>query len=108
MWRKFLAIRNLVIMKNLIKVAIEIPYLLAQTVLFVTITYGMIGYHVTAAKVFWYFYGIFFTVLYFNLLGMLLVSLTPDLAIAQALTATCYPMLNLFCGFLIPKVGLKV
>ncbi|XVE63469.1 hypothetical protein DITRI_Ditri07aG0023000 [Diplodiscus trichospermus] len=86
------------------QVAIEVPYLFIQAVVFVIITYSMIGYYGSAAKVFWYFYAMFSSLLYFNFLGMLLVSLTPDVAIAGALTSTCYPMLNLFSGFLIPKL----
>ncbi|XP_022728801.1 pleiotropic drug resistance protein 3-like [Durio zibethinus] len=87
----------------LAQVAIEVPYLFSQAVVFVIITYSMIGYYGSAYKVFWYFYAIFSTLLYFNFLGMLLVSLTPAVAIAGALTSACYPMLNLFSGFLIPK-----
>lgn len=83
--------------------AIEIPYLFSQAVVFVIITYSMIGYHGSAYKVFWYFYAIFSALLCFSFLGMLLVSLTPDVAIAGALTSFFYPMLNLFSGFLIPK-----
>ncbi|XWS73140.1 hypothetical protein CRYUN_Cryun02cG0099900 [Craigia yunnanensis] len=88
----------------LAQVAIEVPYLFSQAVVFVMITYSMIGYYGSAYKVFWYFYAMFSTLLYFSFLGMLLVSLTPDVAIAGALTSTCYPMLNLFSGFLIPKL----
>ncbi|XVF34334.1 hypothetical protein REPUB_Repub18cG0050800 [Reevesia pubescens] len=88
----------------LAQVAIEVPYQFSQAVVFVMITYSMIGYYGSAYKVFWYFYAIFSTLLYFCFLGMLLVSLTPDVAIAGALTSACYPMLNLFSGFLIPKL----
>ncbi|KAE8726276.1 hypothetical protein F3Y22_tig00007179pilonHSYRG00099 [Hibiscus syriacus] len=87
----------------LAQVLIEIPYLFAQAVVFVIITYSMIGYYVTAYKVFWYFYAIFSTLLSFTFLGMLLVSLTPNIAIAGALTSTYYPLTNLFSGFLLPK-----
>ncbi|KAK6248174.1 hypothetical protein QUC31_019739 [Theobroma cacao] len=88
----------------LAQVAIEVPYLFSQAIVFVIITYSMIGYYGTAYKLFWYFYAMFSTLLYFNFLGMLLVSLTPDVAIAGALTSVCYPMLNLFSGFLIPQL----
>lgn len=88
----------------ILQVAIEVPYLFSQAIVFVIITYSMIGYYGTAYKLFWYFYAMFSTLLYFNFLGMLLVSLTPDVAIAGALTSVCYPMLNLFSGFLIPQL----
>ncbi|KAG8501168.1 hypothetical protein CXB51_003276 [Gossypium anomalum] len=88
---------------TLAQVLIEIPYLFTQAVVFVILTYSMIGYYVTTYKVFWYFYAIFSTLLGFNYLGMLLVALTPNVAIAGALTSFFYPLFNLFSGFLLPK-----
>ncbi|XP_040947474.1 pleiotropic drug resistance protein 3 isoform X3 [Gossypium hirsutum] len=88
---------------TLAQVLIEIPYLFTQAVVFVLLTYSMIGYNVTTYKVFWYFYAIFSTLLGFNYLGMLLVALTPNVAIAGALTSFFYPLFNLFSGFLLPK-----
>lgn len=63
----------------------------------------MIGYYWSAYKVFWYFYAILCTLMYFNYLGMLLVSLTPNLQVAAIISSAFYTMLNLFAGFLIPK-----
>ncbi|KAL4324340.1 hypothetical protein GQ457_11G016110 [Hibiscus cannabinus] len=87
----------------LAQVAIEVPYLFIQTLLFGMITYTMIGYYGSAYKVLWYFYAIFCTQLYFTFFGMLFVSLTPEVTIAGALSSVFYPLLNLFSGFLIPK-----
>ncbi|XP_015068051.1 pleiotropic drug resistance protein 3 [Solanum pennellii] len=87
----------------LAQVAIEIPYLLAQALSFTVITYPMIGYYWSAHKVLWYFYSMFCTLLYFTYLGMMLVSLTPNLPVAAILQSSFYTMFNLFAGFLIPK-----
>ncbi|KAH0768252.1 hypothetical protein KY285_004123 [Solanum tuberosum] len=87
----------------LAQVAIEIPYLLAQALAFTVITYPMIGYYWSAHKVLWYFYSMFCTLLYFTYLGMMLVSLTPNLPVAAILQSSFYTMFNLFAGFLIPK-----
>ena len=67
------------------------------------ITYLMIGYYVSAYKVFWYFYVTFCSLLYFNYLGMLLVSLTPNFIVTASLSSAFYAIFNLFAGFLIPR-----
>lgn len=63
----------------------------------------MIGYYGSAYKIFWYFYSIFTALLYFNYLGMMLVSLTPNFIIAAIMSSVFYTLFNLFAGFLIPK-----
>ena len=81
---------------------IEIPYILVQAILFVVITYPTIGYQWSVEKVFWYFYTAFCTFLYFVYLGMLIVSVSPNLEIASVLSSAIYTVLNLFSGFLMP------
>ncbi|KAL4636637.1 hypothetical protein ACB092_03G023300 [Castanea dentata] len=88
---------------SLAQVIVEIPYLFIETAIFVTISYPMIGYYGSAYKVFWYFYTIFCSLLYYNYLGMLLVSLTPNFMVAAILSSAFYTTFNLFAGFLIPK-----
>ncbi|PSS03109.1 Pleiotropic drug resistance protein [Actinidia chinensis var. chinensis] len=87
----------------LAQVMIEVPYLLAQAIVFVILTYPMIGYYWSAYKVFWYFYPMFCTLLYFAYLGMLLVAMTPSLPVAAITQSTFYILFNLFSGFLIPQ-----
>jgi len=82
---------------------IEVPYLLAQAIAFTIITYPMIGYYWSAYKVFWYFYAIFCTLLYFTYLGMLIGALAPSLPMAAILQALFYMTFYLFTGFLIPQ-----
>ncbi|CAL0325454.1 unnamed protein product [Lupinus luteus] len=84
------------------QVAIEIPYILLQSILYVAITYPMIGFHWSVEKVFWYFYSTFCTFLYFVYLGMLIMSLSINLDIAAVLSTAVYTIFNLFSGFLMP------
>ncbi|KAK4424493.1 Pleiotropic drug resistance protein 3 [Sesamum alatum] len=85
------------------QVIVEIPYLLAQTLAFTVITYPMIGYEWSAPKVFWYFYTMLCTLLYFTYLGMMLIAITPSFMIAAISQSGVYTLLNLFSGFLIPR-----
>ncbi|KAI4344716.1 hypothetical protein L6164_011910 [Bauhinia variegata] len=85
------------------QVLVEVPYSFTQAALYVIITYPMIGYYRSAYKIFWSFYSMFCNMLYFNYLGMLLVSLTPNVQVCAILTSPFYTMLSLFSGYLVPK-----
>ncbi|KAM0040473.1 putative ABC-type xenobiotic transporter [Helianthus debilis subsp. tardiflorus] len=87
----------------LAQVTIEFPYLLALSLIFVCITYPMIGYYWSAYKVFCYFYTFLCTLMYFTYLGMVLVAVTPSFPVAAILQGQFYTMFYLFGGFLIPK-----
>ncbi|KAG5525525.1 hypothetical protein RHGRI_031986 [Rhododendron griersonianum] len=87
----------------LAQVTIEVPYLLAQAIVFSIITYPMIGYYWSAYKVFWYFYAMFCTLLCYTYVGMLLVAMTPSFPVAASLQSVFFIMFNLFSGFLIPQ-----
>lgn len=91
---------------SLAQVTIEIPYILFLTFLFVIITYPTIGFYWSVYKVFWYSYSMFCTMLYFNYLGMMIVSWTATDQVARVLASLCFTMLNLFSGYLIPKPGI--
>lgn len=82
--------------------AIEIPYILVQAILYVSITYPMIGFYWSAPKFFWYFYTTFCTFLYFVYLGMLITSISANLDLASVLSTAVYTIFNLFSGFLMP------
>ncbi|KAJ4721730.1 Pleiotropic drug resistance transporter [Melia azedarach] len=87
----------------LAQVIIEAPYVCIQTVIFVIITYPMIGYYKSAHKILWFFYNMLCTQMYYSYLGMFLMSLTPIYPIAAIISAACFPMLNLFSGFFVPQ-----
>ena len=80
----------------------EIPYVLVQVLLFMVISYPMVGYTWTAAKFFWFMYTMFCTLLYFLYLGMMMVSLTPNIQVASIFTSIFYTLQNLMCGFIVP------
>lgn len=82
---------------------IEVPYLFAQSLLYVIITYPMIGYYWSAYKVFWFFYSMFCTLLYFTYMGMMIAAITPTFPVAAILQSSFYTMFNLFSGFIIPQ-----
>ncbi|CAL9063878.1 ABC transporter G family member 36-like isoform X2 [Musa acuminata AAA Group] len=90
------------------QVAIEIPYILVQALLYGVIVYAMIGFEWTAAKFFWYMFFMYFTLLYFTFYGMMAVGLTPNYNIASIVSAAFYAIWNLFSGFIIPRPRIPV
>ncbi|KAH7669104.1 Iron-chelate-transporting ATPase protein [Dioscorea alata] len=87
---------------SLAQVIIEIPYIFIQVLIFMIIAYPAIGYYWSASKFLWFFYTMFCSLLGFVYLGMLLVSLTPNVQVASIMSSFFYQNLNLFSGFLIP------
>nr|CAD1842982.1 unnamed protein product [Ananas comosus var. bracteatus] len=90
------------------QVAIEIPYTLAQSVLYSVMVYSMIKFDWTAAKFFWYIFFMFFTLLYFTYYGMMAVALTPNAQIASIVSTAFYAIWNIFASFVIPRPRLPV
>ncbi|KAL8043064.1 hypothetical protein ABFX02_09G094400 [Erythranthe guttata] len=85
------------------QVVVEIPYIFAQTAIFGTIVYAMMGFEWTAQKFMWYIYFTFFTLSYFTFFGMMAIAMTPNQQIASIISATFYSFWNLFSGFVIPR-----
>ncbi|XP_072970521.1 ABC transporter G family member 36-like [Typha angustifolia] len=90
------------------QVAIELPYILVQAVIYGVIVYAMIGFEWTVAKFFWYLFFMYFTLLYFTYYGMMAVGLTPNYNIASIVSAAFYGIWNLFSGFIIPRPKIPV
>ncbi|TVU26713.1 hypothetical protein EJB05_29272, partial [Eragrostis curvula] len=84
------------------QVSMEIPYVFLQVAVFMFIAYPMIGYAWTAAKFFWFVYTMSCTLLYYIYLGMMLVSLTPNVQLASILASVFYMIQNLMSGFIVP------
>lgn len=82
---------------------IEVPYIFIQAVLYMTITYPMIGYYGSAYKIFWYAYAAFCAWLSYNYLGLLLVALTPNAVVASTISFVFLTSMNLFSGFFIQQ-----
>lgn len=83
------------------QLAMEIPYVIVQVLLFMFIAYPMIGYAWTATKLLWFFYTMFCTLLYFVYLGMMVASLTPNMQVASILASMCFIVQNLMSGFIV-------
>ncbi|EPS60993.1 hypothetical protein M569_13808, partial [Genlisea aurea] len=90
------------------QIIIELPYLLAQTIIYGLIVYAMIGFEWTASKFFWYLFFMYFTLLYFTLYGMMTVAVTPNHNIANIISSAFYALWNVFSGFIIPKPRIPV
>ncbi|KAJ1410992.1 P-loop containing nucleoside triphosphate hydrolase [Sesbania bispinosa] len=90
------------------QVAVEIPYIFIQTLVYGVIVYAMIGFDWIGSKFFWYLFFMFFTFLYFTLFGMMLVGATPDHNVAAIVSFGFYLIWNLFSGFVIPRTRMPV
>lgn len=88
---------------SLWQVIIEIPYIFLQVGIFVIITYPAISFYWSVDKVFWYFFTMFCTMLYYTYLGMLLVSTSRSLQVATVMASFSNTIMSLFSGFLIPE-----
>ncbi|CAL5438581.1 unnamed protein product [Camellia sinensis] len=84
------------------QVAIEIPYTLAQTLVYGIIVYAMIGFELSSTKFFLYLFFFFFTFLYCTYFGMMMVAISPNQEISATLCSANFTLWNLFSGFLIP------
>ncbi|XP_004501294.1 pleiotropic drug resistance protein 1-like [Cicer arietinum] len=90
------------------QVAVEIPYILIQSLVYGVIVYTMIGFEMTPAKFFWYLFFMFFTLLYFTFFGMMLVGATPNHNVAAIVSFGFYLLWNLFSGFVIPRTRMPI
>ncbi|TVT97274.1 hypothetical protein EJB05_57480, partial [Eragrostis curvula] len=89
-------------------VAIELPYIFIQTLIYGALVYTMIGFEWMATKFFWYLFFMYFTLLYFTFFGMMSVGLAPDGTITAIFASFFYGFWNLFSGFLIPVYRIPV
>ncbi|KAF8696867.1 hypothetical protein HU200_036506 [Digitaria exilis] len=90
------------------QVAIEFPYIFAQTLIYGVLVYSMIGFEWTVAKFLWYIFFMYFALLYFTFYGMMAVGLTPNESIAAIISSAFYNVWNLFSGYLIPRPRIPV
>lgn len=86
-----------------LQVAIELPYVFAQTILYGVIVYAMIGFEWTVTKFLWYLFFMYFTFLYFTFYGMMGVAFTPNQHVAAISASAFYAVWNVFSGFIIPR-----
>ncbi|KAL5991460.1 hypothetical protein ACLOJK_012369 [Asimina triloba] len=82
---------------------IEVPYVLAQTIIYGLLTYFMMDFERTIGKFLLYIVFMFLTFAYFTCYGMMAVGLTPNQQVAAVFASAFYSLWNLMSGFLIPK-----
>ncbi|XP_010254255.1 PREDICTED: ABC transporter G family member 39-like isoform X3 [Nelumbo nucifera] len=90
------------------QVAVEMPYVFIQTLIYGLIVYSMIGFEWTLTKFVQYMFFMFFTFLYFTFYGMMAVAMTPNQNIAAVLSTSFYSVWSLFSGFLVPLTRLPM
>ncbi|KAK9944960.1 hypothetical protein M0R45_010500 [Rubus argutus] len=90
------------------QVAIELPYVFAQTILYGVIVYAMIGFEWTVTKFLWYLFFMYFTFLYFTFYGMMGVAFTPNQHVAAISASAFYAVWNVFSGFIIPRTRIPI
>ena len=87
----------------IVQVAIEIPYVVAQTTIFEIIAYAMMGFEWSAMKFFQEYLFMLLSLLYFTYFGMMVSSITPNQETCSILASFVFSLWNLFAGFAIPK-----
>ncbi|XP_020269449.1 ABC transporter G family member 36-like [Asparagus officinalis] len=90
------------------QIAIELPYVFVQALMYGVIVYAMIGFEWTVAKFFWYLFFMYFTLLYFTFYGMMAIGLTPNQSISSIVSSSLYSLWNLFSGFIIPRTMIPI
>ncbi|KAM3262085.1 hypothetical protein ACQJBY_052645 [Aegilops geniculata] len=85
------------------QMAIELPYILVQVLVFASIVYPMIGFQMTTVKFFWFVLYMMLSFMYYTLYGMMTVALTPNLEMAAGLSFLIYVFWNVFSGFIIGR-----
>ncbi|OMO80625.1 ABC-2 type transporter [Corchorus olitorius] len=90
------------------QVAIELPHVLIQSIIYGVIVYSMMGFEWTASKFFWYLFFMYFTFLYFTFYGMMTVAVTPNHNIAGIVSSFFFQIWNIFSGFIIPRTRIPI
>ncbi|XP_020576479.1 ABC transporter G family member 45-like isoform X2 [Phalaenopsis equestris] len=85
------------------QVAIEIPYVTIQVLIFSSIVYTMVGFQLVISKFLWFVLFILLSFAYFTLYGMMAVALTPIQDAAALLSFLIFILWNLFSGFMLPR-----
>uniref|UniRef100_A0A1D1YAF0 ABC transporter G family member 39 n=1 Tax=Anthurium amnicola TaxID=1678845 RepID=A0A1D1YAF0_9ARAE len=90
------------------QVIVEIPYITVQILIISAVTYTMIGFQFTIAKLLWFMFFTFMNLAYFTLFGMMTAALTPTQEIASIFSFFLFILWNLFSGFFIPRTMIPI
>ncbi|CAL8463057.1 g2591 [Coccomyxa elongata] len=81
---------------------VELPYLLAQVLVFVPISYFMIGFKLKTSAFFYFFLMFLLDLALFTYFGQFLVFLTPSQGLAQIIASAVQTLWSIFNGFMLP------
>jgi ABC-type multidrug transport system ATPase subunit/ABC-type multidrug transport system permease subunit len=87
---------------------VEIPYLIAQAVLMVCISYFMVAFEATFVKFIYFLLMFWLTISMYTMLGQFLIYATPNQLMAQLLSAGVNQLWTFFNGFLVPYSQIPV
>lgn len=82
---------------------VEVPYVLAQAVIYGVITYFMIQFEFVADKFFWYFLFVFLSLVFFAFFGLMTTSICANPELAVLIIAVFESNWFAFGGFLIAE-----
>ena len=82
---------------------VEMPYLVAQTLIYSCIVYWMVGFAPVASKFFWFVLIFGLTLMMFTAYGIMCINLTPEMGLAGLFLSFFFGFWNLLCGFLIAQ-----
>ena len=85
------------------QIAVEIPYMFVQVLVFSAIVYPMVGFELTVTKFFWFVLYMTLSFIDFTLFGMMVVALTPNEEIAAVLSFFIFMIWNTFAGFIVQE-----
>ncbi len=76
----------------------EVPYILVQSIIYVSAVYWSIWFARDAAKFFWWLLYFFLTLCYFTFFGVMNTCLTPTVAFSNVLSSFFFGFWNLLSG----------
>ena len=90
-------------LESCVQIAVEIPYMFVQVLVFSAIVYPMAGFELIVTKLFWFVLYMTLSFIDFTLFGMMVVALTPNEEIAAVLSFFIFMLWNTFAGFIVPR-----
>lgn len=90
------------------QMAIELPYILIQSLMYGVLVYAMMGFEWTVAKFLWFIFFMYFTLLYHTFYGMMTMALSANHHVAAISSSAFYALWNLFSGFVVPLTRIPI
>jgi hypothetical protein len=87
---------------------VELPYVTLQAAIYSIIVFFMIGFQISAANFFWFFFFQWLCLIFFTYFGMMLIACLPILPLAQIVSILFLNFFFLFGGFFIPYPNFPV